>query len=164
MAGQYAAAAKGSPPPPSPSPSPSPTPGPAPSGDDTLIPGDTLAPGADLKSAGAKARLEMQASDGNLVLYGPGGKALWSSGTGGHPQAHVSFQKSDGNLVVYNGLTALWSSGPNVQAAKAQLQDDCNFVISDAKGVKLWSMGTNCGATGPSLGPSLSSSPASSHS
>jgi hypothetical protein len=53
-------------------------------------------------------------SDGNLVLYGPDGAALWSTGTSGEDcsanQCLAVFQ-TDGNLVVYNGSTPLWSSG-----------------------------------------------------
>jgi hypothetical protein len=137
MAGQYAAAAKGGPPPP-------PGPGPAPSGPDTLKPGDTLASGKELTSASGSARLSMQASDGNLVLYTSGGKVRWSSGVDGHPRAELRFQASDGNLVEYDGAASLWSSGPASGAAKAQLLDDCNFVTSDASGKVLWALGTSC--------------------
>lgn len=47
--------------------------------------------------------------DGNLVVY-RSHKAIWSSGTGGHPGARLVLQ-SDGNLVIYatNGK-ALWQT------------------------------------------------------
>ncbi|WP_329133692.1 hypothetical protein OG552_16695 [Streptomyces sp. NBC_01476] len=68
----------------------------------------------------AGAYADMQ-SDGNLVVYGPGGGpstggALWSTGTYGHAGAYADMQ-DDGNLVVYRagGGTstggALWSTG-----------------------------------------------------
>lgn len=48
-------------------------------------------------------------SDGNLVLYSPNGSAVWASGTGGHPGAHLTMQ-NDGNLVIYSGSTPLWAT------------------------------------------------------
>jgi hypothetical protein len=49
-------------------------------------------------------------NDGNFVLYATGGKALWSSGTYGHPGASLAMQ-NDGNLVVYGpGGKPLWAS------------------------------------------------------
>jgi hypothetical protein len=56
------------------------------------------------------SRLVMQASDGNLVLYG-GNKSIWSANTAGHPRGRLVLQ-SDGNLVVYSAAnTALWDTG-----------------------------------------------------
>ena len=86
----------------------------------------------------------MQASDGNLVLYTSAGKVVWSTNVTGHPGAELRFQASDGNLVEYDGSTSLWSSGPASGAAKATLQDDCNFATYNAKGDALWSTGTSC--------------------
>jgi hypothetical protein len=52
-------------------------------------------------------------SDGNLVLYAPGGHPVWSTGTFGQncgaSQCFADFQ-ADGNFVVYNGPTPLWTS------------------------------------------------------
>src|SRR5262249_50524718 len=56
--------------------------------------------------------LEMQ-TDGNLVLYTSGGKALWSSGTW-HQCTHCrAAYQTDGNLVVYDVDTgkAIFSQG-----------------------------------------------------
>jgi hypothetical protein len=47
--------------------------------------------------------------DGNFVLYEPGGKACWSTGTWGHPGAYIVVQ-NDGNLVVYDNGSALWAT------------------------------------------------------
>jgi hypothetical protein len=41
----------------------------------------------------------MQA-DGNLVLYTPGGKAVWASSTSGSPGSYLIAQ-NDGNVVIY---------------------------------------------------------------
>jgi hypothetical protein len=41
----------------------------------------------------------MQA-DGNLVLYNPGGKAVWASSTSGSPGSYLIAQ-NDGNVVIY---------------------------------------------------------------
>ena len=151
LAGQYAAAAKGGPTPPPAPPSPTPPspapPSPTPPGADRLAPGDSLGPGAHLVSASGKARLEVQATDGNLVLYDSAGAVIWSADTTGNPGAHLDFQGSDGNLVLYDSGTthALWSSGPQGGAASAVvLQDDCNLVITDTGGAALWSLGKTC--------------------
>lgn len=55
--------------------------------------------------------LTMQSSDGNLVLYPPGGgDSPWASGTTGNPGAYLSVQ-NDGNMVVYSSSgSALWST------------------------------------------------------
>ncbi|HEV2787192.1 MAG TPA: GDSL-type esterase/lipase family protein, partial [Solirubrobacteraceae bacterium] len=50
-----------------------------------------------LRSADGRYRLVMQ-KDGNLVLYGPSGRALWASNTRGRGSHHVRMQ-ADGNLV-----------------------------------------------------------------
>jgi hypothetical protein len=55
-------------------------------------------------------RLVMQ-GDGNLVLYGGQGQALWSAGTNGTGSANQVVLQGDGNLVVYTATgTAVWSS------------------------------------------------------
>ena len=50
--------------------------------------------------------LEMQASDGNLVLRDGSQNPLWSSGSVGHPGAYLEVQ-DDGNVVIYDGA-AVW--------------------------------------------------------
>jgi hypothetical protein len=50
--------------------------------------------------------LEMQASDGNLVLRDGSQNPLWSSGSVGHPGAYLAVQ-DDGNVVIYDGA-AVW--------------------------------------------------------
>jgi len=109
---------------------------------DTLAVGNTLSSGDKLVSASGNVRLEMQAADGNLVLYSSG-NSIWSSESMGHAGAELRLQ-GDGNLVLRDGSTALWSSGSASGAARVQLQDDCNLVTTDASGTELWSLGTTC--------------------
>ncbi|MFF7632296.1 hypothetical protein ACFZB9_03980 [Kitasatospora sp. NPDC008050] len=104
--------------------------------------GDQLFAGTSVNGAGA--RLDMQA-DGNLVLYSKTtGRALWSSGTWGHPGAHAVMQR-DSNFVVYGpDGTALWSTGTNtsVPGGHLVLQNDNNLVFYAADS-GVWSSGTN---------------------
>merc|ERR1712110_302953 len=144
MTGQFTSAAHGHPSPgPSPRPTPpSPRPSPTPPSPrprvDTLRLGDQLNAGDGLISASGIARLTMQRSDGNLVLYNKD-KAVWSSKTSGHPGAWLVLQ-GDGNLVIYDSKKKpLWSSGQKRGAAMVMLHDDCNLVIADSKGNTLWS-------------------------
>jgi len=144
MTGQFTSAAhrhpSPSPSPPSPSPPPFP---PTPSGVDTLLRGHELQPGGRLESSRGTARLEMQASDGNLVLYNQN-NVVWSSKTAGHPGAHLVLQQSDGNLVLEDARQVVWSSGVESDATKVVLQNDCNLVTADRNGKELWSLGTHC--------------------
>ncbi|HTN24634.1 MAG TPA: GDSL-type esterase/lipase family protein [Solirubrobacteraceae bacterium] len=94
-----------------------------------------------LRSADGRYRLVMQ-RDGNLVLYGPSGRALWATSTVGRGADHVRMQR-DGNFVMYDAQEhPLWSSGtaghPN---AFVIVQNDGNVVIY-AGGRALWSTGT----------------------
>lgn len=129
-----------SPPPPSP---PSPPPAPSPPGADRLIRGESLEAGRHLVSANGNVRFEMQAGDGNMVLY-DGSSSRWSSHTGGHTGAHLKFQSSDGNLVLYDGSKAIWASGNQPSADRVVLQNDCNLVIKDSSGKSLWGTESSC--------------------
>jgi hypothetical protein len=105
----------------------------------TLGVGQTLAAGARLVSPNAQYRLEMQSTDGNLVLY-RGSTATWSTGPKG-AGARAAMQ-DDGNLVIYVGSVAKWSSGTaGLGAASLRLQDDGNAVIYQGPR-PLWSTGT----------------------
>jgi len=109
-----------------------------------MAPGDRLESGDRLVAANGVAHVEMQGSDGNLVLHDASGP-IWSTHTGGHPGAGLTFQGSDGNLVLRGtDGKVLWSSGAHSGAAAVVLQSDCNLVSQDASGKILWSTGTRC--------------------
>lgn len=56
--------------------------------------------------------LSMQ-DDGNLVIYGEGNVALWSSDTGSNDGASLVLQ-DDGNLVIYSSTNKpLWATNTN---------------------------------------------------
>jgi hypothetical protein len=98
----------------------------------------TLRRGMGLRSSDGRYNFILQ-TDGNLVLYGPTGRAIWANnrfntafvtfqsdgnlvgytdagvptwytGTAGSG-ANVFYVQSDGNLVIYAGSRAVWSSG-----------------------------------------------------
>jgi hypothetical protein len=86
--------------------------------------GETLFAGQSVWSANGSYRLIMQ-SDGNLVVYGPGG-ALWSARTTGAAGARVVMQ-SDGNLVVYDQWNRpVWYTGTGNPGARFVVQNDSN--------------------------------------
>ncbi|MFI9273065.1 hypothetical protein ACIGXM_20390 [Kitasatospora sp. NPDC052896] len=95
-------------------------------GNIALTPGTSLAQGVNLCSGSYE--LAMQ-TDGNLVVYGPSGAALWYSGTV-NPGTTVADAQTDGNFVVYSGSTALWNSrtGGN-PGAYVCFQTDGNLVV-----------------------------------
>jgi surface antigen len=105
---------------------------------DRLIGGQTLDVGQHLQAASGGYTLHMQ-GDGNLVEYTPGGTALWTSGTEGHPGAYALMQP-DGNLVVYaSGGTALWNTGTyGNSGAWVAVQSDANLVVYTSGGAALW--------------------------
>lgn len=77
-------------------------------------------------SAGAGAKLVMQ-MDGNLVLYGKSGNAVWDSGTAGNNTSSV-FVQEDGNLVVYSSSgSALWSTSTSLGISHFQFPHDAIY-------------------------------------
>lgn len=120
---------------------------------DTLYAGETLMPGQTLYSASGNLRLEMQAGDGNLVMYRGVGTNdhPWASGTS-YPGSKAVMQ-ADGNFVIHrpNGFdqsgNQLWA--PVVHShtngsggAYATLQDDANFVVYQGATPLWWSQGS----------------------
>ncbi len=102
---------------------------------------ERLTSGQSIYSPNLQYRLIMQ-SDGNFVLYTQG-RALWNTGTHGHPGAWVVMQ-SDGNLVVYaQSGTALWASRTVGQGGRSlYLQDDANAVIYTTAWQAVWASNT----------------------
>jgi surface antigen len=95
-----------------------------------------------LQSADGRYRFVMQ-QDGNLVLYGPSGRALWASNTVGRGAHHLRMQ-GDGNLVIYNGADKpVWASGtPRHYSTFLVVQNDGNVVIYNG-GTPIWTTGTD---------------------
>jgi len=109
-------------------------------GTDRLNPGETLGAGARLVSANGQFVLTMQ-SDGNLVEYAAGNRAVWATGTarGGS----VARMQTDGNLVVIApGNVPVWATGtsgnPN---ATLEVQNDGNIVVYATGHIARWASG-----------------------
>jgi len=105
---------------------------------DMLYPGEELKKGDNLTSANNRYQLIFQ-RDGNLVLYGPRNRALWSSNTQGRPVEKCIMQ-TDGNLVLYlPGGQAIWNSKTyRFPGSFLWLQNDGNLVLY----APAWSTGT----------------------
>jgi hypothetical protein len=122
--------------PPSPTPPPPSAPGP-----DTLTAGGRIYPGQAVSSLDGRFALTYQ-TDGNLVLYGPGGVPRWSTQTFSSP-GYTEMQ-NDGNFVVYasNGVP-LWASSTSGSInSRLVVQNDGNLVIFTSRNVVAWSSGT----------------------
>ncbi|HEY5821858.1 MAG TPA: hypothetical protein VIT20_07770, partial [Propionibacteriaceae bacterium] len=97
----------------------------------TMRPGEVLRPGGALWSPNGRYTFVHQ-SDGNLVLYGPGGP-LWDSQTSGSAPG-VLIMQLDGNLVLYNREGHAYDSGTwNHPGAWLEVLDDGRFVIGDGR-------------------------------
>ena len=115
----------------------------APTQPDRLLAGQGLIPGQSLHSADGRFIFVLQ-GDGNLVLYAPGGTALWASNTNGHPDTANVFMQFDGNLVVY-GLhnNARWATGTvGRPGAWLLVQNDGNVVVYGSDNRALWATNT----------------------
>ena len=67
--------------------------------------------------------------DGNPVLWSPGGRILWSSGSGGHTRITGALEQGDGNLVIY-GNGAIWATNKlGTGTFEMILQNDGNLVV-----------------------------------
>ncbi|GAA1672398.1 hypothetical protein GCM10009733_081960 [Nonomuraea maheshkhaliensis] len=91
--------------------------------------------------------------EGNLVIYGPGDKPLWSTATAGNPGAYLLLPKESGNLVICSrDNRPLWSSkvsigklpsghvlraGQSIQSANGRYRlvqrDEGNAVLYDGR-------------------------------
>lgn len=98
-----------------------------PAGPAVLTAGQTLVAGQQLVSPDARYVAVVQ-PDGNFVTYGPGGRALFATGTGGNPGAQLALQ-TDGNLVLYSGGRPRWFTGTSGSGAVLALQNDGNLVV-----------------------------------
>jgi hypothetical protein len=104
----------------------------------------TLRRGMSVRSTDGRYQFAMQL-DGNLVLYGPSGRAIWATSwhtSGWSAQEYVVFQ-ADGNLVTYNGSRAIWASGTGGSGAGTfVIQNDGNLVIYRGSGA-VWASNTS---------------------
>ena len=106
----------------------------------TMTVNRTLRRGMYLKSSDGRYLFVLQ-GDGNLVLYGPSGRALWA--TNKYDTDRVVFQ-SDGNFVSYrsNG-TANWASNTGGKSGtQLVVQTDGNVVIYTPAGAAVWATNT----------------------
>jgi hypothetical protein len=110
---------------------------------DRLTGNQQLGRNQGLTSSDGRFTLVMQ-GDGNLVLYGPGGRARWDTGTWGKQVDHAVMQAADGNLVLYApGGGAVWASNTaGNPGASLVVQDDGNLVIYRANGTAAWASNT----------------------
>ena len=102
--------------------------------------GQTLYAGSQICSDNKQYCLTLQASDGNLVLYGPKG-AVWQSQTNGKGVTRAVMQQ-DGNFVLYTSSNQpIWVL--NLQRANPYLnvQDDGNLVFYWDRAI--WSSNTS---------------------
>jgi hypothetical protein len=74
----------------------------------TLMPGQSLAPGASLASPSGRYALDMQ-TDGNLVLH-TANRVVWNAGTA-TSGSHLDFAANGTLSIVNPGGTAIWTSG-----------------------------------------------------
>lgn len=76
--------------------------------------------------------------DGNLVLYGPARKALWSTRTAGKAVTAAVMQ-SDGNFVLYNNSQAVWHTHTaDHGGARLVVLETGDVVIKGPRGKILW--------------------------
>ena len=108
---------------------------------DTLAAGARIYPGQAVQSLDRRFALTYQ-TDGNLVLYGPGGVPRWSTQAFSSP-GYVEMQV-DGNFVVYasNG-TPVWASGTSgARDARLVVHNDGEVNIRTSQGIVVWQTGT----------------------
>jgi hypothetical protein len=101
-------------------------------GGDRLNTNEQLGAGQRLVSTDGRFSLVMQ-TDGNLVIYGPGGPT-WSSNTAGSGGSRVVMQ-GDGNLVMYTAAGApVFATNTRGAAAALVMQNDSNLVEYTSSG------------------------------
>lgn len=134
------------------------------SGCGVLNVGDAIVQGDYLQSCNGNYTLWSQ-TDGNLVLYGPGGEVLWATGTNYNPGGAALVMQTDGNLVLYNkndqafenvGAYGPAETSPYTSAGQlpsntsgqpgnyALMQDDGNLVVYNTSGAPVWATNTCC--------------------
>jgi hypothetical protein len=107
----------------------------------TMRGGQRLEAGQTVTSPNGLYRFTYQ-SDGNLVLYGPGG-AMWDSRTSGAPVGFC-IMEADGNLVIHGPENSqLWATGTDGNPGSHLLvQDDGSAVICRPDSSAAWDTDT----------------------
>ncbi|MEI8050407.1 MAG: hypothetical protein WCI12_03135 [Actinomycetes bacterium] len=110
----------------------------------SLRSGATLNAGGQLVSSSKAYTLAMQ-TDGNLVLYGPGG-ALWQSGTANSTATHLTMQ-SNGDLVVATASdVVVWSSHTSPGfGLRVRVVNAGAFEITTPGKIPVWRNGASTG-------------------
>jgi hypothetical protein len=108
---------------------------------DTLTAGQRLYAGQAVSSADRRFALTYQ-TDGNLVLYGPGGVPRWST-QNFHSPGYAEMQ-TDGNFVVYasDGIPRWASQTSGARGARLVVHNDGNIAIYTPANFMVWSSGT----------------------
>ncbi len=104
-------------------------------GNNSLGTNQFLFRGSYLRSSNGLYFLQLQRSDGNLVLYGPNG-ALWANSR----SSDYLVMQGDNNLVTYRyGVGATWATGTGGTGANhLVVKDDGNLVLYTSGGVPIW--------------------------
>jgi len=115
--------------------------------------------GSYLRSSNGLYTLLLQRSDGNLVLYGPGGAAIWANSR----SSDYFVLQGDNNLVTYSySVGVTWAtSTANTRANILAVQDDGNLVLSAPGGVKIWESNHGGPVSTPPPGPTVMPTPTS---
>jgi len=116
---------------------------------DTLYEGQALTPGERLTSKDGRFTLILQ-PDGNLVIYDPHNRPIWSTETSNHSGVSAAVMQPDGNLVLYesNDTHPYWASNTSGDASVPSIimQSDGNLVMYST-GQSYWSTKTQVPAT-----------------
>ena len=116
-----------------------------------LNPGEVLLPGQQVTSLNGRYHLILQ-GDGNTVVYGPGGRPVFFTGSFGATTLKL---QGDGNLVAHRGTTPVFDTGTyRAGRVRLEVQDDGNTVLYDARRKAVWWSGQDTGgrATTPGGG------------
>jgi hypothetical protein len=102
-----------------------------------LLPGESLALNEELRSCNRRVILIMQ-KDGNLVLYGSSGRALWDTGTF-DTDGNRAVMQTDGDFVVYgrSGKRLFSTQTSAWPGAHLEVRDEGSVVIV-SDGVVRW--------------------------
>jgi hypothetical protein len=113
----------------------------------TLNQGQNMYRGDSIKSPSGAYTFIMQ-TDGNLVVYGCTGTAIWATNYtwSSNPPPRVLSMQGDGNFVLYENGSPIWASNSwqqnNVQPYRLTMQDDGNLVIYNGNNSAIWATNT----------------------